>query len=127
MSEAPMPLDYAVRRFFPHGGVSKEQMLAAIRKGRLKAEKIGRAYLVTSGSIREWRKSCARNYPPDSGPASAKAASRDGSLSMEERKSTLAAALAITRGLKLNSEPTLPKRNKSTPRAGTPIRLVSQT
>jgi hypothetical protein len=127
MSEAPMPLDYAVRRFFPHGGVSKEQMLAAIRKGRLKAEKIGRAYLVTPGSIREWRKSCARNCPPDSGSAPAKAASLDGSLSMDERKSTLAAALAITKGLRKNSGNTSRPRARSTPRAETPIRLVSQT
>ena len=29
--DAPMPLDFAVKRFFPHGGVTKHHMLAAIR------------------------------------------------------------------------------------------------
>ena len=128
MTDTPMPLDFAVRRFFPHGGVSREQMLAAIRRGQLKAEKIGRSYLVTPGAIREWRNTCRVNVSqPASTSASARAGSHDGSLSMAERKSTLAAALAITRGLKRNSEPTLPRRKKSTPCGETPLRLVSQT
>lgn len=37
--DAPMPLDFAVKRFFPHGGVTKQHMLAAIHKGALAAEK----------------------------------------------------------------------------------------
>lgn len=62
MSDAPMPLDFAIRRFFPHGGVSKPQMIAAIRRGELRAEKIGRAYLVTPGAIREWRRKLRLGY-----------------------------------------------------------------
>lgn len=43
--DAPMPLDFAVKRFFPHGGVTKQHMLAAIHKGALReaADKLERA------------------------------------------------------------------------------------
>lgn len=128
MSDTPMPLDFAVRRFFPHGGVTKEQMLAAIRRGQLRAEKIGRAYLVTAGDIREWRRTCRVNgCQPGSISGSAKVEMRVGSLSMDERKLTLAAALASIKALKKSSAPTSRKRGRSTPPAGTPLKLVSRT
>ena len=120
MSEGPMPLDFAARRFFPHGGVTKAHMLSAIRAGKLQAEKIGRAYLVTAGHIREWRKSCrVENCRQGSGSAPAKGESPDGSLSMDERRSTLVAALAITQGLRKGSGNTSPPIVKSTRRAAT--------
>ena len=126
--DAPMPLDFALKRFFPHGGVTKQHMLAAIHKGALAAEKIGRAYFVTAGDIREWRKSCrVENCPRGSASGNAKGESPDVSLSMEARKSTLAAALAITQKLKRNSENTLPKRARSTRPAGIQLRLVART
>ena len=128
MTDVPMPLDIALRKFFPEGGLTKEAMLAAIRRGDLNCERIGRAYFVTAGDIREWREKCRvkgsrQGFISESG----KAVNHDGSLSMAERKSTLAAALAITKGLKSNSGRTSRQRGGSTPAPGTPLRLVSQT
>lgn len=122
-----MPLDFAVKRFFPHGGVSKTQMLAAIHKGTLRAEKIGRGYLVTPGAIREWRKSCVKSCQPGSACANAPAARGDGSLSMDERKSTRDAALAIIKGLKKASGNTSQRTVRSTPRPETRLKLVAPT
>lgn len=58
MTDAPMPLEAAVRVFFPHGGVTKSTLLAAIRAGTLGFEKVGRAYLVTEADISAWRTKC---------------------------------------------------------------------
>jgi hypothetical protein len=126
--DSPMPLDIALRKFFPDGGLTKEAMLAAIRRGDLNCERIGRAYFVTAVDIREWRNTCRargsrQGFTSDSG----KAVNHDGSLSMAERKSTLAAALAITKGLKSSSGRTSRRRAGSTPAPGPPLRLVSQT
>ena len=38
----PLPLDAAVKTFFPNGGVTKNMLLLAIRRGVLGFEKIGR-------------------------------------------------------------------------------------
>lgn len=126
--DTPMPLDAAVARFFPDGGVTKQHMLAAIHRGELACEKIGRGYFVTQGDIREWRNRCRekgsrQGFVSENG----KAVDPDGSLSMDERKSTLAAALAITNRLRKRSGSTSPKRGKSTPPAATPLRLVAPT
>jgi hypothetical protein len=126
--ETAMPLDIAIGKFFPDGGISKEHLLAAIRRGELACEKIGRSYFVTASDIKEWRNRCRakgsrQGFTSDSG----KAVNPDGSLSMEERKSTLAAALAITRRLKKNSGNTSLNTGKSTPAPATPLRLVVRT
>lgn len=55
---APMPLAVAVSALFPHGGVTKSTLLAAIRKGDLAYEKIGKAYFVTEADIAAWRNRC---------------------------------------------------------------------
>lgn len=126
--DTPMPLDTALRKFFPEGGLSKAALLAAIRRGELSCERIGRSYFVTAGDISEWRSKCrARGYRPGSGSGAVRGETPDGSLSMDERKSTLAAALAITRALRKGSANTSPPPVKSTRRAGTRLRLVSQT
>jgi hypothetical protein len=128
MTDHPMPLDIALQKFFPDGGLTKDAMLAAIRRGELACERIGRAYFVTAQDIREWRNTCrAKGFRPGSGSGNAKAASPAGSLSMDERRSTLAAALAITKRLKKGSGNTSPPRGRSTPPAGTPLKLVSRT
>ena len=62
MTDAPMPLEAAVRVFFPHGGVTKSTLLAAIRAGTLGFEKVGRAYLVTEADISAWRTKCRCDY-----------------------------------------------------------------
>jgi hypothetical protein len=128
MTDHPMPLDIALQKFFPDGGLTKEAMLAAIRRGELTCERIGRAYFVTAQDIREWRNRCrVKGYRPGSGSEAVKGEKTDGSLSMAERKSTLAAALAITKGLKKGSVNTSRPRARSTPPAGTPLKLVSPT
>jgi hypothetical protein len=101
-SDTPMPLDKAVQVYFPHGGVTKSTLLAAIRRGTLAYEKIGRAYFVTDAGIMEWRRQChvAAN-PHGSNTEQLKTA---GSLSMDQRRSTQAAALATVRALKRSSE-----------------------
>jgi hypothetical protein len=128
MNDTPMPLDVAIARCFADGGVTKAHLLAAIRRGDLACEKIGRAYFVTAGDIREWRNKCrARGSRQGFVSGNGKAVNHDGSLSMDERKSTLAAALAITKGLRKSSGNTSRPRVKSTPAPATPLRLVSQT
>jgi excisionase family DNA binding protein len=57
-TDAPMPISAAVAAFFPHGGVTKATLLAAIRAGTLGFEKVGRAYLVTEADIQAWRAKC---------------------------------------------------------------------
>ena len=52
----PLPLDAAVKTFFPNGGVTKNMLLLAIRRGVLGFEKIGRAYFVTEADVMQWRK-----------------------------------------------------------------------
>ena len=69
----PLPLDAAVKTFFPNGGVTKNMLLLAIRRGVLGFEKIGRAYFVTEADVMQWRKTC-RN-----------AARAQGSISGSER------------------------------------------
>ena len=54
----PLPLDAAVKTFFPNGGVTKNMLLLAIRRGVLGFEKIGRAYFVTEADVMQWRKTC---------------------------------------------------------------------
>jgi len=56
--DEPMPLDVAVTRCFPHGGITKSTLLAAIRRGALVFEKVGRTYLVTEADIAAWRSQC---------------------------------------------------------------------
>jgi len=53
-----MTLRVAVEKCFPHGGVTLSTLRLEIRKGRLKYEKIGRAYFVTEADILEWRQLC---------------------------------------------------------------------
>jgi hypothetical protein len=126
--EPAMPLDIALGKFFPDGGVTKEQLLSAIRKGELACEKIGRGYYVTASDIKQWRMKCReKGSRPDCASRTAKSVDSDGSLSMDERKSTLAAALAITKRLKKSSVNISLKRKPSTLAPGTPLRLVSQT
>jgi hypothetical protein len=128
MTDAPMPLEVAIRRFFPEGGVTIDIMRAAIRKGELTCERIGRSYFVTPQDVRDWRHTCrAKGSRPGFGLGNGKGESRDGSLSMAERKSTLAAALAITKGLRKSSVNTSRRIAGSTPAPGTPLKLVSQT
>lgn len=55
---APMPLAVATRTCFPHGGVTKSTLLAAIRAGRLGFEKVGNRYMVTEADIEKWREKC---------------------------------------------------------------------
>ena len=128
MTDAPMPLEVAIRRFFPEGGVTIDILRAAIRKGELTCERIGRSYFVTPQDVREWRHTCrVKGSRQGSGSGSGKVARTDGSLSMEERKSILAAALGTTRALKNSFKNTSQKRAVSTPVPGTPLKLVSQT
>src|SRR4051812_4243859 len=108
-AEYAMPLEVAIARYFPDGGVTIETMRAAIRKGELMCERIGRAYFVTPTDVKEWRNTCrARGSRQGFVSGSGKAVMPDGSLSMAERKSTLAAALETTKGLKKNSASTSP-------------------
>lgn len=128
MTDAPMPLEIAAKRFFPDGGVTIDMMRSAIRKGELTCERIGRSYFVTPADVREWRHKCrVKGCRQGSGSDSVRAASPDGSLSMEERKSILAAALGTTKALKKGFKNTLQERAASTPAPGTPLKLVSRT
>ena len=56
--DAPMPLKVAAATCFPHGGVTKSTLLAAIAKGRLAYEKIGKTFFVTEAAVIEWRNQC---------------------------------------------------------------------
>ena len=128
MTDAPMPLEVAIRRFFPEGGVTIDILRAAIRKGELTCERIGRSYFVTPHDIREWRHKCrVRGSRHGSGSRTGASVESDGSLSMAERKSTLAAALAITKGLRKSSGNTSRRTAGSTPAPAIPLKLVSQT
>ncbi|WP_415005171.1 helix-turn-helix domain-containing protein [Aestuariivirga sp.] len=51
----PFPLDAAVSYFFPNGGITKNTLRAAIRKGELECEHIGNKYFVTASDIEKWR------------------------------------------------------------------------
>src|SRR5262245_26305954 len=57
-SEPSMPIARAVEVCFPHGGIKPATLMAAIRRGELAYEKIGRAYFVTETDVTEWRKQC---------------------------------------------------------------------
>jgi hypothetical protein len=86
-----MPLQVAVETFFPHGGVTKSTLLAAIRDRRLGFEKIGKTYFVTGADIQQWRDTQCRAAACPQGSITAPPKT-DGSLSMAERKSTHSAA-----------------------------------
>lgn len=45
---SPMPLNIALQKCFPHGGVSISTMQKAIRQGKLNCSRLGRVYLVTA-------------------------------------------------------------------------------
>ena len=67
----PMPLHVAAQICFPHGGVTKSTLLAAIRAGSLTYAKVGNRYLVTEADIEGWMKQCriqakARDYGSES-------------------------------------------------------------
>lgn len=123
-AESLMPLDVAVARHFPLGGATKATLLAAIRRGDLACERIGRAYFVTDADVKQWRRKCRESASrPGSSSGAALAGQIDGSLSMDERKSTLAAAQAIVQALKPGLANTSRRPAGSTQRSG--IRLVS--
>jgi hypothetical protein len=100
----PLPLSEAVAQFYPCGGIKVATLLSAIRQGKLGHEKQGRAYFVTRRDIEAWRKAC-RVPPkaPASTCASEKDASRSGSSETGNESSALAAAKAISAGLKKRS------------------------
>lgn len=95
-----MRLADAAKLFFPHGGVTKHTLLAAIRNEKLEFIQIGKAYYVTEADIQDWLGKCrARKKGYISGFANGKAASPSG-LSLEDRKNaSLAAALRISKAL----------------------------
>ena len=51
--DTPLPLDEAARRMFPMGGVTAITLKAQVRKGHLKAYRIGKAYHTTLRDMRE--------------------------------------------------------------------------
>lgn len=53
-----MPLSVALKTFFPHGGVYRSTMLAAIRSGKLECSKVGKSYMVTEANIHSWTEKC---------------------------------------------------------------------
>jgi hypothetical protein len=125
MSE-PMPLAVAVKRCFPHGGVTKSTLLAAIGAGALDFEKIGNAYFVTDADVEKWRKSC-RNVQKARAPicATEKAVIPSTSSAVDRVKSAQDAALMMSRALTDSSPHTLRKHSSRTP--GNVTYLASQS
>lgn len=125
----PMPLKTALAVCFPHGGITEETMLAAIRNGKLAHEKIGRRYFVTEADVREWRKGCRKDAKAQgSGSGSAKGENPAGALSTDELKLRQNMALMRLERLKKTSPDTLRKKaRRSTPAPATPLRLVVPT
>ena len=54
LTNIPMPIDEAVKRFFPFGGVTRSTLLSACRSGALSYAKIGNRYLVSRDDIDAW-------------------------------------------------------------------------
>jgi hypothetical protein len=97
----PIPIDVAAAMFFPHGGIKTATLFAAIRKGRLAVEKVGKAYFVTRHDIEEWRKSCrVERSPRASTLGDAPIGSPNGSSEMETQNSSLAVANAMSAALR---------------------------
>lgn len=117
----PMPLDVAVRVCFPHGGITKSTLLAAIRKGALGFEKVGRTYLVTAADIAAWREKCREEAKGRvCSYASARAARPCTSSGTDRLRSAQAAALMMSQAL------TRPSRNTSQSISGpTPENVIS--
>lgn len=112
----PVPISKAVEMFFPHGGVTKSTLFAAIRRGELACEKIGKAYMVTEADVIEWRKMCRKETKgQDSGLGNAKAEPPSTSSNMERSKSAQAAALMKANALTKPSPPILPPTSSPTP------------
>lgn len=55
-AQTPMPIDQAVKRLFPYGGVTRATLLSACRAGQLSYAKIGNRFLVTQADIEDWLK-----------------------------------------------------------------------
>lgn len=125
-SDAPMPLHAAVQVYFPHGGVTKSTLLAAIKRGGLAYEKIGNAYFVTGADIQHWRATECRAAANPQGCNTAPQKT-DGSLSMAERRSTRDAALASVRALKHSSATTSRAIARSTPGSVIPLKSRVRT
>ena len=97
----PLPIDVAASMFFPHGGIKTATLFAAIRKGRLAVEKVGRAYFVTRHDIEEWRKSCrVERSPRDSTSGDVPIGSPNGSSETETQNTSLAVANAMSAALR---------------------------
>jgi hypothetical protein len=87
-----LPLDEAARRMFPAGGVTGDTLKRNIRKGTLRAYRIGRSYQTTMRDMRAMAKdSIVSKYMPrkDSiGPTNSELASQalDEALKNAKRK-----------------------------------------
>lgn len=124
---APMPIEKAVTAYFPHGGVTRATLLAAIHQGALGFEKIGRRYFVTEADILKWRKKCrddarARGF----GCSKDQAESPSMSSSTERSRSAQDAALTVSKMLRKPSRTTSPAHSGPTPENVTYLESRSQ-
>ena len=128
-SRLPIPLDIAVSKCFPHGGVTKNTLLTAIRKGALGYEKIGNRFFVTESDIENWRSSQCR--APSSHRASTSESAPAGSLnttsSTRDEKSALDTAEAMRTAL-LKSSASTSRATRGRIRSNViPLKSKSQT
>jgi len=124
-------LQEAVEKFFPQAArVTPRGLAAAVRKGRLRAEKVCGQYLVTEQALADFLNACT--YHPDalqerqpchgqpnhpgstSGPA-AKAVPPNGPSSMDQKRLARVRAQTTLRRLSGRSKPTSPASGNRQP------------
>lgn len=113
--DTPIPVDKAVSVLLPYGGMTADTLLRAIRKGRLKAERLGRRYYITKRAFDAWRGTCQTALKDlDSDSAREKVGPPSMSSATETKRLAQDAALAICEALTKGLPVTQPRRSGQT-------------
>ena len=110
----PMPIEQAVRRFFPYGGATRATLLSACRTGKLGYAKIGNRYLVTGSEIEDWLKNSRIERSPSAVPKAIQLSPSPTSIDFASR--SLVAEKAAYRKIRIllgNWPPRKPYKNDS--------------
>ena len=112
----PLPLAQAAAVFFPHGGVTKNTLLADVKKGKLGFERIGNAYFTTEADIQDWRKLCREEARVRVSTCGKNTAGHLSTSSLMDRaKQAQNAALMMSKALTGSCKNTLPKDSGQQP------------